>query len=169
MTDAHPQGAYHLHKFQVAFDGRTVAAVDKVGGLTRPSQVISWRDGGDPSPTHRTPGQADSGAITLERGTSTDIEFQRWANRVWDYPNAMTLGQTASPADFRKDITITLMNELGEPAIAWRVDRCWASEYVAIPDRDAGGDAVIIVSVTLQNEGWHRLDLHPQRDDGPGA
>ena len=40
--------------------------------------------------------------------------------------------------------------------MAWNVHRCWPSEYVALGDLNAGDSAVVIESLTLQNEGWER-------------
>jgi phage tail-like protein len=40
--------------------------------------------------------------------------------------------------------------------IAYRVYRCWVSEFQALPDLDAGVSAVAIQSITLENEGWER-------------
>ena len=34
------------------------------------------------------------------------------------------------------------------------VHRCWVSEYQALPDLDAGTNAVAIEHIKLENEGW---------------
>ncbi|CAM9693225.1 unnamed protein product, partial [Phaeothamnion confervicola] len=143
-------------KFQVKWDGKVVAGVNKIGALTRTSQVVTWRDGGDPSAPHKAPGQVDYGPITLEQGLTEDLEFEKWANKVWDLPNSAQNGKQVSLADFRKDITITLLNEAGQAVMAWNVYKCWVSDYTATPELDAMGNAVAIRSMTLQNEGWMR-------------
>ena len=66
------------------------------------------------------------------------------------------LGSEVSLRDFRKDITIELYNEAGQLVIAYRVYRCWVSEFQALPDLDAGISSVAIQSITLENEGWER-------------
>ena len=58
--------------------------------------------------------------------------------------------------NFRKDITIELLNEQGTLVIAYNVFRCWVSEYQAIPDLDAGGNAIAIETIKLENEVWER-------------
>ena len=145
---------YRNFKFRVKWEGRTVAGVSRVGGLTRSTQVVSHRAEGDPSSAHRSPGQTDYGPITLERGVTHDVEFEKWANKVWSYGNAA--GQEVSLQDFRKDIIIELINEAGQKVIAYQVYCCWVSEYTAMPELDAGGNAVAIQSLTLQHEGWER-------------
>jgi phage tail-like protein len=63
-------------------------------------------------------------------------------------------GQTLK--DFRKDITIELYNEAGQLVIAYKVFRCWVSEFQALPDLDADANAVAIQSIKIENEGWER-------------
>ena len=147
---------YKNYRFLVKWDGKVVAGVNKVGALTRKTEVVSWRDGGDPSSPHKSPGQVDYGPITLEQGLTEDLEFERWANKVWDQPNSAANGQLVSLADFRKDITITLLNEAGQSVMAWNVFRCWVSDYTAVPELDASANAIAIRSMTIQNEGWFR-------------
>ena len=92
--------------------------------------------------------------ITLERGVTHDLEFERWANKIWNF--GAGLGQETSLADFRKDMILELYNEAGQPAIAYKIYRCWVSEYQAFADCDANANAVAIQSIKLENEGWER-------------
>ena len=48
------------------------------------------------------------------------------------------------------------MNEAGQVAIAYKVFRCWVSEFTALPELDASANAIAIQSIQLQNEGWER-------------
>jgi phage tail-like protein len=145
---------YKNFKFRVMWDGKYVAGVSKVGGLTRTTQVVTHREGGSPSLAHRSPGQTEYNAITLERGVTHDEDFEQWANKVWTYGNAP--GQEVSLKDFRKDIIIELYNEAGQKVLAYKVYRCWVSEYTALPELDASANAVAIQSLKLENEGWER-------------
>ena len=73
---------------------------------------------------------------------------------------AFTLHDTekkeVSLKDFRKDIIIELYNEAGQKVIAYKLYRCWVSEYQALPELSATGDAVAIQHIKLENEGWER-------------
>ena len=40
--------------------------------------------------------------------------------------------------------------------MAYKVYRCWVSEYQALPDLDAGGNAVAVSHIKLEHEGWER-------------
>ena len=149
---------YKNFKFRVKWDGRYVAGVSKVSALKRTTEVVKHRDGGDPSSSRKSPGRSEFEPITLERGVTHDTEFERWANRVWNFGSG--LGLEVSLKDFRKDIIIEFYNEAGQLAIAYRVFRCWASEFQALPDLDANANAVAIQHLKLENEGWERdLDV----------
>ncbi|WP_380874681.1 phage tail protein [Sphingomonas sp. DBB INV C78] len=149
---------YKNFKFRVRWDGRYVAGVSKVGALKRTTEVVEHREGGDPSSSRKSPGRSKYEAITLERGVTHDVEFERWANKVWNF--GAGLGAETSLSDFRKDIIIELYNEAGQLAKAWKVFRCWVSELQALPELDANANAIAIETLKLENEGWERdLDV----------
>ncbi len=145
---------YKNFKFRVKWDGRYVAGISKVGALKRSTTPVEHREGGDPSTSRKSPGRSKFEAISLERGVTHDAEFEQWANKVWNYGSG--LGAEVSLKDFRKDIIIEMYNEAGQLAIAYKVYRCWVSDYQALPDLDANGEAVAIQSIKLENEGWER-------------
>lgn len=145
---------YKNFKFRVKWDGRYVAGISKVGALKRSTELVEHREGGDPSTSRKSPGRTKFEAITLERGVTHDIEFERWANRVWNFGSG--LGAEVSLKDFRKDLIIEIYNEAGQLALAYKVYRCWVSEYQATADLDANANAVLIQTIKLENEGWER-------------
>ncbi len=145
---------YKNFKFRVKWDGRYVAGISKVGALKRTTEVVKHRDGGDPSTTRKSPGRTEYDAILLERGVTHDLDFEQWANRVWNTQTA--LGAEVSLKDFRKDIIIEVYNETGQLVLAYKIYRCWVSEYQALPDLDANANAVAIQHIKLENEGWER-------------
>jgi phage tail-like protein len=145
---------YKNFKFRVKWDGRYVAGVSKVGALKRTTEVVTHRNGGEPSSSRKSPGRSEFEAITLERGVTHDVDFEQWANKVWNFGSG--LGAETSLKDFRKDITLEVYNEAGQLAIAYKVFRCWVSEYQALADLDANANAVAIQTIKLENEGWER-------------
>jgi phage tail-like protein len=145
---------YKNFKFRVKWDGRYVAGVSKVSTLKRTTEVVKHREGGDPSGSRKSPGRTEFEGITLERGVTHDTEFEKWANKVWNYGNGP--GAEVSLKDFRKDIIIELLNEAGQVAVAYKIFRCWVSEYQSLPDLDANANAVAIARLKLENEGWER-------------
>jgi phage tail-like protein len=145
---------YKNFKFRVKWDGRYVAGVSKVSALKRTTEVVSHREGGDPSSSRKSPGRTEYEALTLERGVTHDVEFERWANKLWNF--GAGLGSEVSLADFRKDVTVEVYNESGQLALAYNVFRCWVSEFQSLPELDANANAVAIQTLKLENEGWER-------------
>jgi len=145
---------YKNFKFRVKWDGRYVAGISKVSSLKRTTEVVEHREGGDPSTGRKSPGRSKFEAITLERGVTHDTSFEQWANKVWNLGSG--LGSEVSLKDFRKDLIIEVYNEAGQLALAYKVFRCWVSEYQALPDLDANANAVAIQHIKLENEGWER-------------
>jgi phage tail-like protein len=145
---------YKNFKFRVKWDGKYVAGISKVSGLKRTTEVVKHREGGDPSTSRKSPGRTEYEAITLERGVTHDKEFEQWANKVWNFGSG--LGVEVSLKEFRKDLIIEFYNEAGQLAIAYKVFRCWVSEFQALPDLDANANAIAIQHIKLENEGWER-------------
>jgi phage tail-like protein len=145
---------YKNFKFRVKWDGKYVAGLSKAGGLKRTTEVIKHREAGDPSTSRKSPGRTEFEAISLERGVTHDTEFEKWANKVWNFGSG--LGAETSLKDFRKDIILELYNEAGQLVIAYKIFRCWVSEFQAMPDLDANANAIAIQHIKLENEGWER-------------
>ncbi len=146
---------YKNFKFRLRWDGRYVAGLSKAGSLKRITEVVKHREGGDPSTSRKSPGRTEYEAITLERGVTHDLEFEKWAQKVWNF--GAGLGAEVSLKDFRKDVTLEIYNEAGQLAIAYTIFRCWVSEFTATGDLDANATAATLIqSIKLENEGWAR-------------
>jgi len=145
---------YKNFKSRVKWDGRYVAGISKVSSLKRTTEVVEHREGGDPSSSRKSPGRTKYEPITLERGVTHDTEFEKWANKVWNFGSG--LGSEVSLRDFRKNLIIELYNEAGQLAISYKVFRAWVSEFQSLPDLDANANAVAIQSLKLEHEGWER-------------
>lgn len=153
-VNAHRFDPYKNFKFRVRWDNDYVAGVSKVSALKRTTEVVKHREGGDPSSSRKSPGRTEFEAITLERGVTHDVRFTQWANKVWNHGSG--LGSEVSLKDFRKDIILEVYNEAGQLAIAYKIYRCWVSEFQALPDLDANANAVAIQHLKLENEGWEQ-------------
>ena len=159
---------YKNFKFRVKWDGRYVAGVSKVGALKRTTEVVKHREGGDPSTSRKSPGphrvRGDHARARRDprprvRGVGQQgLELRRAASAA-----------RSSLKDFRKDLIIEVYNEAGQLAIAYKVFRCWVSEYQALPDLDANANAVAIQHIKLENEGWERDEgvVEPQEPSFP--
>jgi phage tail-like protein len=152
-VNPHRYDPYKNFKFRVRWDGKVVAGISSVSPLRRTTEVILYRVGSGPNLIRRLPGRINFEPITLERGVTHDPAFEDWANQVWRLGG---LGSEVTLKSFRKDIIIELLNEAGQVAKAYRVYRCWPSEYQALPRLDANAKEVAIERLVLEHEGWER-------------
>jgi len=139
-------------RFKIVVDGQPVAGLNKCSALKKTTEVTPWYEGGDSSGPHQIPGKTKYEPITLEAGVTFDTTFEDWANKVNNFQGDAAM----SLATFRKDISIEVYNLQGTKVLAYNVFRCWVSEYQALPQLDAGGNAVMISTIKLENEGWIR-------------
>ncbi len=148
MSADKPRDPYCNYKFRVSWDGRVVAGVTRVSAIRRTTEIVEYREGGDTGTTRKLPGRVKFDSITLERGVTRDSEFEAWANQV--------TAAAPAPAPFRKEVRIEVLDEQDRVTLAFNFHRCWPSEYAAVTGLDAGSDACLIQSLTLQTEGWER-------------
>ncbi len=140
--------------FAVRWEGRTIPGITKISGLSRKAEIVETRSGGDPSLRRRSPGKTEYKPIVLKRPRTHDKEFERWANKVWNFGSG--LGLEVSLKDYRKDIIIELRDDAGKILMAFKVYRCWPSEYVALSDLDADDKSLAMEILVLEHEGWER-------------
>ena len=158
---------YSTSRFWIYFDKSTtpVAGVSKVTGMKRSTDPIEYKEGGNPL-ARRGVGRTKYEPITLERGITHDQSFEDWANA----PQVLEQGAAkATLKNLRKTIRIELLNEQMQPVHRYIVYRCWVSDYQALPDLDAGTNAVAIEHIKLEHEGWeHDLSLtEPDQSKAP--
>lgn len=92
----------------------------------------------------------------LERGVTHDHDFEVWASQVHSHAG----DSVADLRNYKKDMTINVLNLRNQVAIRYFLYRCWPSSYTALPDLDAGQNGVAIESLTLEVERWSRdLDV----------
>ncbi|MBG1270891.1 phage tail protein [Nostoc sp. WHI] len=145
---------YKTFRFLIYFGTSTtpVAAMSKATALKRSSDVIEYKEAGNMI-IRKGLGRTKYEPITLERGLTHDNDFEQWAN-------AAQVLDTGAPGqslkELRRDIAIILQNEQGQAVYRYKVYRCWVSEYQALPDLDAGANAIAIEHIKLENEGWER-------------
>ena len=160
IVNAHRFDPYKNYKFRVVWDGRTVLGVSKVGVLKRTTEVVKHRSGGENSTDHKSPGRTTYDSLTMERGVTHDPEFEKWANLVHPFS-----GDTAMDlANYKKELTLEVLNEKGHVAKRFFLHNCWVSEFTAVPDLDANANAVAIETIKIELEGWER-DVQTKEPD----
>jgi phage tail-like protein len=143
---------YKTFKFRVKWDNKYVLGASSVTGLTRKTEVVQHRVGGDPSTKRKSPGLNDYDSVTIKNGVTQDRTLHEWAGKVWAIGNQ--LGMEVSLKDFRKDVTLEVYNEAGQLAMAYTLYRCWPSEFQALADLDANTGGILFQHLKLECEGW---------------
>jgi phage tail-like protein len=145
---------YKSYAFLVYLDTSTtpIAGVSKVTGLKRSSDPIEYKEGGN-AIIRKGLGRTKYEAITMERGITHDTDFELWANAAQVLDKG---APSTSLKNLRKELRIDFLNEERQVVLRFNVHRCWVSEYQALPDLDAGTNAIAIEHIKLENEGWER-------------
>ncbi|HEU4595306.1 MAG TPA: phage tail protein [Pyrinomonadaceae bacterium] len=143
---------YRNFKFRIKIDNVYVAGLSKCSALKKTTEMVEWREAGDPSTTHKLPGKTKYDAITLTAGVSHDTTFEDWASLTNNFQGDAAM----SLKNFRKNITIDVYNEADQKVLSYHIYRCWVSEFQTLPDLDASANAVMIQTIKLENEGWER-------------
>lgn len=153
---------YRTFRFRVKWDGQYVAGLTKMGALRRTTEMVEFREAGENITSRKLPGKTSYQAVTLEAGVTYDSAFEDWANLVNDFAShgITTLGE------FRKNVTLDVFNEAGVKALSYNLYRAWVSEYQALPDLDAGANAVAITTLKLEFE-WFDRDRDVVEAQGP--
>lgn len=141
---------YPLPKFHFQVDwGGTQIGFTEVSGLDVETEVIEYRHGASPNYFKtKQPGQTKFTNITLKRGTfQGDNEFYAWWNEAKLFQEGNAPGTV-----YRRDVTISLLNESHEPIVVWKVKRAWAVK-VQSTDLKADGNEVAIETLELAHEG----------------
>lgn len=130
-----PQQQY---KFAVEIEGISGIGFRSVDGLETEVEVAEYREGGY-NKTRKLPGIEQTGTVTLERGAFADKTLFEWFKSVLSSP------------DFRKTITITEQDRLGNPRRTWTLYEAWASK-ITNPSLDATSSEVAVESIEIQFE-----------------
>jgi phage tail-like protein len=153
---------YRNFRFRVKWDGQYVAGLTKMGSLKRTTEMVEFREAGENIVSRKLPGKSSYQAVTLEAGITYDTAFEDWANLVNDFASH----SVTSLGEFRKNLTVDIFNEAGVKALSYNLYRAWVSEYQALPDLDAGANAVAITTIKLEFE-WFERDAAVVEAQGP--
>lgn len=142
---------YPLPKFhfEVEWGGEKLVFTE-IAGLDTEITPIDYRDGAMKE-FHmlKMPGLQTYTAVTLKRGMFRgDNDFKKWYKSVLYQP----VRNDQEDPKFRRDVTISLLNEAHEPVVIWKLKRAWPSK-VQGTDLNASESAVSIETIEIQHEG----------------
>ncbi|MDL2322909.1 phage tail protein [Bacteroidales bacterium OttesenSCG-928-A17] len=129
--------------FEVTFGTRQPAiAFKEVSGLDTEAQVIEYRDGNSPVfSTIKMPGLKKSSNVTLKKGVF------KGNNQLFDWFNEIKMN--VAP---RETVTISLLDELGKPAMVWTLNNAWPCKITGVSLKSDGNEAAI-EGIELVHEG----------------
>ena len=138
---------YPLPKFHFQVEwGGTKIGFTEVSGLDVETEVIEYREGSSKEYNKtKQPGLTKYSNITLKRGTFLgDNEFFELWKQTYFFQG--------SAEQYRRDITISLLNEEHEPVISWKIKNAWPIK-VQSTDLKADGNEIAIETMELVHEG----------------
>jgi phage tail-like protein len=132
---------YLNFNFAVEIDGITVAGFSEADLPEGRIEAVAYREGTDRTTASRLlPGRVSYGPLVLRRGfTGDDALFEWW--------RAVAQGTLD-----RRNVTVVVRAEQGQPVARWNLRRAWPMKYTA-PDLRALGNDVAIETLELAHEG----------------
>jgi phage tail-like protein len=141
---------YKNFKFRVKWENLYVAGLSKMSAIKRSTEVIEWREAGGASVVRKLPGRTKFEPVTFEVGLTHDKQLIAWADQV----NSPQGDAAMSLKNYRKEITVEVLNLQATPVMAFTLHRAWVSEFQATPEMDANANAVAIQTLKIEYEGF---------------
>ncbi|NHI03568.1 hypothetical protein DYY67_1363 [Candidatus Nitrosotalea sp. TS] len=138
-------------RFKIYFgDATPVALVSKMSALKMSTEVVNWREGGDTNIQRNLPGKSKYEPVTFEQGLVVDnTAFDEWMETL----NKLGTDNIGTES-FRKDLKVEVEDIDGATSLTYELYSCWPTEYQALPDLDANGNAVGLRTLKVTCEGW---------------
>ena len=114
----------------------------EVSGLDTEAQPIEYRHGDGPEfSTINMPGMVKAGNVTLKKGVLAND------NKFWDWFQQIKMNTIK-----RETVTISLLDEGGEPTMVWTLANAWPTK-VSGTDIKSDGNEIAVESLELEHEG----------------
>jgi phage tail-like protein len=128
------------YNFEVEIEGFSRIGFTEVSGLDIETEAIEYRDGAFVEPSKiQIPGMKKYGTVTAKRGMiSGDNNIFEWFQTILDPTN-------------RRDVQITLLDEVREPIFVWVVSNAFVTK-IASTDMKADGNEIAIESMEIKGD-----------------
>lgn len=145
MTD-YPLPKFH---FLVEWGDGLEMHFTEVSGLDFETEVIEYRHGASKKYNKtKQPGLTKYSNVTLKRGTfEGNYEFYKEWQKTYFFQEGNSTG-----SQYRRAVTIKMLNESHEPIIVWTLENAWPSK-VQSTDLKADANEVAIETMELVHEG----------------
>ena len=149
-VNTHRLDPYKNFKFRVKWENQYVAGLSKMSAIKRSTEVIEWREAQEKSVVRKLPGRTKFEPVTFEAGLTHDQQFIIWADLV----NSPQGDAAMSLKNYRKEVTVEVLNLQATPVMAFLLHRAWVAEFQALPEMDANANAVAIQTLKIEYEGF---------------
>lgn len=150
------KGDYPIPKFhfRVEWGSDFRMGFTEVSGLDFETEVIEYREGSSKKYNKsKQPGLTKFSNVTLKRGTfEGDFDFFKEWKKTFFFQEGNDTG-----SQYRRPISIKLLNEAHEPIITWNLENAWPSK-VQSTDLKADANEVAIETMELVHEGLTILE-----------
>ena len=131
---------YSGFNFSVELDGITRAGFRECSGLENSQNAGEYREGTDKNlSVRKLPGLVTHSDITLSRGITSD-------SKLWEWREKAMKGNVE-----RHDISITMLDDVGNPKITWNLFDCWPRQWTG-PSLNATADDLAVEQLVLACE-----------------
>jgi phage tail-like protein len=131
---------YHAFHFVIEIDGINRGGFRECSGLDSTQDVITYREGDDPTSLRKYPGLLKNSNITLKWGSCDDTELWDWRKKVID-------GKTE-----RKNGSVILLDESGKEKVRWNFTKGWPMQWAG-PGLNATATDVAVETIVIAHEG----------------
>lgn len=139
---------YRNFRFKLEIEGIIQAGFSEATIPDTTSDVVEYREGNEITTVRKLPGLTKYGNITLKWGVTDSMEiYENWRKLV---------EQGKMDKARKKNVSIILMDEEGNPAARWNFVNAWPSKYDA-PDLTAKGNDVAVETLEIVHEGMTRV------------
>ena len=151
------KGDYPLPKFhfQIEWGENLKIGFTEASGLDFEAEVIEYREGNSKKYNKsKQPGLTKFANVTLKRGTfEGNFEYYKeWRKTVLFQEGNKTGSQ------YRRTVTLKLLNENHEPIITWKLLNAWPSK-IQSTDLKADANEVAIETMELVHEGLEIMNV----------
>ncbi|MEO1259487.1 MAG: phage tail protein [Bacteroidota bacterium] len=145
------KGDYPLPKFHfiVEWGEDFQIGFTEVSGLDFETEAIEYREGSSKKYNKtQQPGLTKFSDVTLKRGTfEGDYSFYEEWKKTYFFQEGNSTG-----SQFRRTVTIKLLNENHEPIITWQLENAWPSK-IQSTDLKADTNEIALETMILKHEG----------------
>jgi phage tail-like protein len=133
--------------FGLEFQGQVTGAFRECTGLGSENEVVEYKASGPKGEQviKKVPGRLKWNNITLKRGITDSMDMWKWRKLV----------EEGKMTEARKNGTVTMFNQKGDPIAKWDFFNAWPSKLNG-PGANAANNEVAVEELEITHEGYER-------------